>query len=407
MKGMGETAEYAIGKVQKPVVETAKKMAKPLGEPQPETLGEKVTGVAAGLPFEIAKRPAKWLQTFYHWEERSEAWEKMIKNPIGSEESKEGAREFIAKNKWMQQRGLTPESLPIEWVLDLFYAARLYQGMYNRAYVKDLIKKFYITKKISPKELSEIVAKQRKKFLGNQYPTEENLEKATGKAWQHIDKTFKKHGIGYKERLLGGIELIKRKPTITITPVFETAQNLIAPTISKGVVVKGVKPIVPTMPKFITGKNVWEIPAPTFAAQTRLAVKDLKTGKIYLGNKDETIHSQILLRMDEMDIPYGSEIEAGFVSPDKSWIPRWKGIRRGPNEVEPIGIAEFEHADLHKYTIKKALDAGKTPYKGWEKDYPELAKKPPAEKDVAMELLKKHKKPELELKAKEVKIEKP
>jgi hypothetical protein len=402
MKGMGETAEYAIGKVQKPVVETAKKMAKPLGEPQPETLGEKVMGIATGLPFEIAKRPAKWLQIFYHWEERSKEWETMIKNPIGSEESMEAAKRYMEKEKWMRQKGLTPESVPIELALDLIWVTGLYSTAYNRAFAKNLLKTYGMKGKVDPPRVAKFLKEQKAKHMFRTIDQKTGQlvseGKATDLAWQDLQnimkgkKPFMLKGYPYKVMKAeftprGGMKVWLKKPPVVKEPIFETAQNLIAPIISKGPVVKGVKPIVPTVPKFITGKNVWEIPKAVFKAQTRLAVKDLKTGKIYLGNKDEAIHSQILLRMDEMDVPYGSEVEAGFVSPDKSWIPRWKGLRRGPNEVEPIGIAEFEHADLHGYTIKKALDAGKTPYKGWEKDYPELAKKPPAEKDAALKNL--------------------
>ena len=55
-----------------------------------------------------------------------------------------------------------------------------------------------------------------------------------------------------------------------------------------------------------------------------------------------------------------------------------------PKGIKPLGeLRQWTPTDIdtkmeaHKLVVQQALAEGKTPYKGWEKDYPDLAKKPP------------------------------
>ena len=92
-----------------------------------------------------------------------------------------------------------------------------------------------------------------------------------------------------------------------------------------------------------------------FWKNTIRAVKDVDTGKIYLGKVDENIHARIIERLVFRAGVDLKKIEAGFILPDGSFVKRWVGERVGDTKgaIEPVGVADFEHNELYEYLLKR------------------------------------------------------
>ena len=103
------------------------------------------------------------------------------------------------------------------------------------------------------------------------------------------------------------------------------------------------------------GKTIWAMSKEEFWKNTKRAVKDMETGKIYLGKEGEDIHARIIERLvfrEGIDL---KKIEAGFILPDGSFIKRWYGeqVDDTKGAIEPVGVAEFEHNQLYEYIMKR------------------------------------------------------
>jgi hypothetical protein len=103
-------------------------------------------------------------------------------------------------------------------------------------------------------------------------------------------------------------------------------------------------------------KEIWQMSKEEFWQNTKRAVKDLETGRIYLGKEGENIHARIIERLVFREGINLKKIEAGFILPDGSFIKRWYGEQIGDTKgaIEPIGVAEFEHDELYEYLMNRA-----------------------------------------------------
>lgn len=110
------------------------------------------------------------------------------------------------------------------------------------------------------------------------------------------------------------------------------------------------------------GKTIWEMSKEEFWKNTKRAIKDMETGKMYLGKESEKVHARIIERLVFKEGVDLKKIEAGFILPGGSFIKRWVGERVGDTKgaIEPVGLAEFEHDELYEYIIKGAIKEGES-----------------------------------------------
>lgn len=98
-------------------------------------------------------------------------------------------------------------------------------------------------------------------------------------------------------------------------------------------------------------KQPWEMTAKEFRANTKLAMRDAETGKVYEATKDEGIHTDMLPRLLAEGVKT-ENMEGGFILPNGEFLLRWSKA----GEKTP---SKFRHNEPHEYLIQQALSEGK------------------------------------------------
>jgi len=304
MERIGKTIEKPVISAQEFAEEIGRKVARPplkeLGvkEKVPETAGQRLVGGLFGAPVYPFRLPGKILQMWYPQEQASAAWGKMIHSPIGSEKSMEGAKEYMAKRKEMEQRGILPEQLVMEATLDIIWASHLFQGAYNRLYAKKLLKDLYKRVEASPSDVANFLKRRTQFHLGKEYPSTQAMKTAQKSAWTDLENIIKGKTFPIREGKLtmrGGVVGYIKKPKIAYEYI--PPEPLPVPK----------KPTPPSEPTAVPAKVSPKPPKPLTPQEAAAAWRE---GRIQRGELIEYLY-----KSPEKDIMTGGVIgKPGFVS---------------------------------------------------------------------------------------------